>query len=139
MWNKITNRNSQEEKKCQKKFSKDIINIRKTIIEILQEKNHKNFLKVSKKLVTQIPDFIMITERFYESILMMRKLLCMDFLDLYVQPKKVKTHESLEFSTKQKIRFYEFNSMDLTMYTVSTKIPEKIVSKIIKIFLTSKF
>ena len=81
----------------------------------------------------------MITERFYESILMMRKLLCMDFLDLYVQPKKVKTHESLEFSTKQKIRFYEFNSMDLTMYTVSTKIPEKIVSKIIKIFLTSKF
>ena len=64
-------------------------------------------------------DFVMITERFSESILMMRKLLCMDFLDLYVQPKKVKVHESFEFSTKQKIRFYEFNNMDLTMYTVS--------------------
>ena len=64
-------------------------------------------------------DFVMITERFSESILMMRKLLCMDFLDLYVQPKKVKTHESIEFSSKQKLRFYHFNRMDMAMYTVS--------------------
>ena len=43
----------------------------------------------------------------------------MDFLDLYVQPKKVKVHESIEFSQKQKMNFYDFNRMDLRMYTVS--------------------
>ncbi|CAG5106176.1 Oidioi.mRNA.OKI2018_I69.chr1.g2724.t1.cds [Oikopleura dioica] len=37
---------------------------------------------------TKAMDFVMITEKFAESILVMRKLLCMDFMDLYVQPKK---------------------------------------------------
>ena len=67
----------------------------------------------------QAMDFTMITERFTESVLVMRKLLCMDFLDLYVQPKKVKVHESIEFNQKQKMNFYDFNRMDLRMYTVS--------------------
>lgn len=40
----------------------------------------------------------------------------MDFMDLYVQPKKVKTHDEVQFSTKQKARFYQFNNYDLEMY-----------------------
>jgi hypothetical protein len=73
-----------------------------------------NYLKDFDKQM----DFVILTERFNESMLMMRKLLCMDFLDLYVQPKKVKVHDSMTYSTKQKLRFYEFNKMDLAMYTV---------------------
>ena len=65
---------------------------------------------------TKAMDFVMITEKFAESILVMRKLLCMDFMDLYVQPKKVKTHDEVQFSTKQKARFYQFNNYDMEMY-----------------------
>ncbi len=65
---------------------------------------------------TKAMDFVMITEKFTESILVMRKLLCMDFMDLYVQPKKVKTHDAIEYSMKQKTRFYQFNNYDAEMY-----------------------
>ena len=63
-------------------------------------------------------DVVLITERYLESILMMRKKLCMNLLDLFVPPKKVHSHEEFEFSDKQKINFYEFQKMDLHMYNV---------------------
>ena len=63
-------------------------------------------------------DVVLITERYAESILLMRKKLCMNLLDLFVPPKKVHTHDEFQFSDKQKENFYKFQSLDLHMYNV---------------------
>ena len=63
-------------------------------------------------------DVVLITERYAESILLMRKKLCMNLLDLFVPPKKVHSHDEFQFSDKQKENFYKFQSLDLHMYNV---------------------
>ena len=67
-------------------------------------------------------DVVLITERYAESILLMRKKLCMNLLDLFVPPKKVHSHDEFQFSDKQKENFYRFQSLDLHMYNVRLKI-----------------
>ena len=67
-------------------------------------------------------DVVLITERYAESILLMRKKLCMNLLDLFVPPKKVHSHDEFQFSDKQKENFYKFQSLDLHMYNVRVNI-----------------
>ena len=61
---------------------------------------------------------VLITERYAESVLLMRKKLCMNLLDLFQPPTKVHSHDEFEFSDKQKMNFYEFQKLDLHMYNV---------------------
>ena len=63
-------------------------------------------------------DVVLITERYAESVLLMRKKLCMNLLDLFQPPTKVHSHDEFEFSDKQKMNFYEFQKLDLHMYNV---------------------
>ena len=66
----------------------------------------------------QVMDVVLITERYAESVLLMRKKLCMNLLDLFQPPTKVHSHDEFEFSDKQKMNFYEFQKLDLHMYNV---------------------
>merc|ERR1711990_1237559 len=64
-------------------------------------------------------DLIMVTEYYWESLIMMKDLLCMDWYDLYIDARTVGSYEKPTFSEDEKEKFSKFNQLDEDLYKMS--------------------
>jgi len=64
-------------------------------------------------------DLIMVTEHYWESLVMMKDLLCMDWYDLYIDSRTVGSYEKPTFTDKEKEKFSKFNRLDEDLYQMS--------------------
>lgn len=64
-------------------------------------------------------DLIMVTEHYWESLVMMKDLLCMDWYDLYIDSRTVGSYEKPTFTDREKAKFEKFNKLDEELYQMS--------------------
>lgn len=71
--------------------------------------------------VNQQFDLIMITEYYWESLILMKDLLCMNWYDLYIDSRTVGSYEKPTFTTAEVEKFAEFNKLDQFLYKKSNE------------------
>ena len=61
-------------------------------------------------------DLVMISNYYFESLILLKQTLCMDWADLYVPPTKVKHYEHAKFTDNDKQIFSKFYHQDNLIY-----------------------
>lgn len=62
---------------------------------------------------------VMITEHYWESLILMKDLLCMNWFDLYIDSRTVGSYEKPTFTDKEVEKFKAFNGLDEYLYQMS--------------------
>jgi len=61
-------------------------------------------------------DLVMISNYYFESLILLKRSLCMDWTDLYVPPTKVKHYQRAEFTESDHKIFNEFYKQDVAIF-----------------------
>jgi len=66
-------------------------------------------------------NLIMITEFYWESLILIKDLLCMSWIDLYIDSRTVGSYEKPTFTEAERAKFSSFNGLDEFLYKMSNE------------------
>ena len=86
---------------------------------------------IASKLLEMEEDFdlVMISNYYFESLVLLKRALCMDWSDLYVPPTKVKHYDHAQFTQNDKRIFNQFYKQDVAIFNHFNKTFWKEVEK----------